>query len=252
MKEHFIALDVHCEFCEMAAVSRTGRLVVRERCQTTIPALVAALDTVRRPRVLTFEEGPLAGWQGVIAGDVPLGAGLVLMSWWRNRQVVNAWGARRHQASFDATPSPRAFRLKATLLCLTVVAATVALMRPSVPNATTEFPAGTTDVVQWGYHRFEGYFWDNPTKWLEHSPLMHVGKVKTPTLLMTGELDLRTPMAQTEEYYAALKILGVPAVMLRFNGEYHGTGSKPSNYMRTQLYIMDWFRKHTKSRAATQ
>ena len=38
---------------------------------------------------------------------------------------------------------------------------------------------------------------------------MHVGKVKTPTLLMTGELDLRTPMAQTEEYYAALKVLGV-------------------------------------------
>ncbi len=112
--------------------------------------------------------------------------------------------------------------------------------------------AGTTDVVQWGYHRFEGYFWDNPTKWLEHSPLMHVGKVKTPTLLMTGELDLRTPMSQTEEFYAALKVLGVPAVMLRFNGEFHGTGSKPSNFMRTQLYIMDWFRQHTKSRTTSR
>lgn len=111
--------------------------------------------------------------------------------------------------------------------------------------------AGTTDVVQWGYHRFDGYFWDNPTNWLEHSPLMHVGKVKTPTLLMTGELDLRTPMSQTEEFYAALKVLGVPAVMLRFHGEYHGTGSKPSNFMRTQLYIMDWFRQHTKGRAAS-
>jgi transposase len=62
MKEHFIALDVHCEFCEMAAVSHSGRVVRRERCQTTIPALVAVLDTVRRPRVLTFEEGPLADW----------------------------------------------------------------------------------------------------------------------------------------------------------------------------------------------
>ncbi len=104
--------------------------------------------------------------------------------------------------------------------------------------------AGTADIIQWGYHRFDGFFWDNPEKWLAHSPLMHVGKVKTPVLLMTGELDLRTPMAQTEEYYAALKMLGVPAVMLRFNKEYHGTSTVPSNFMRTQLYIMDWFSRY--------
>ena len=34
--------------------------------------------------------------------------------------------------------------------------------------------------------------------------------------------------------------------MLRFAGEYHGTGSKPSNYMRTQLYLMSWFKKYGK------
>jgi len=107
--------------------------------------------------------------------------------------------------------------------------------------------AGTSDIVQWGYHRFDGYFWDKPDKWLEHSPLMHVGKVTTPTLLMTGELDLRTPMAQTEEYYAALKVRGVEAVMLRFNDEYHGTTTKPSNFMRTVLYLVDWFGKHSKA-----
>ncbi len=103
--------------------------------------------------------------------------------------------------------------------------------------------AGTADIIDWGYHRFNGYFWDNPTKWLEHSPLMHVANVRTPTLLMTGVLDLRTPMSQTEEYYAALKTLGVPAVMLRFNQEFHGTSSMPSNFLRTQLYIMSWFAK---------
>lgn len=62
MKEHFIALDVHCEFCEMAAITHSGRELCRDRCATTIPALVAAIDAVRRPRVLTFEEGPLADW----------------------------------------------------------------------------------------------------------------------------------------------------------------------------------------------
>ena len=55
---------------------------------------------------------------------------------------------------------------------------------------------------------------------------MYVGNVTTPTMLMTGELDLRTPMPQTEEYYSALKMRGVPTVLLRFNGEYHGTGSQ--------------------------
>jgi len=38
-------------------------------------------------------------------------------------------------------------------------------------------------------------------------------------------------------------------VMLRFNGEYHGTGSKPSNFMRTQLYMMSWFEKHRRGGA---
>jgi len=36
----------------------------------------------------------------------------------------------------------------------------------------------------------------------------------------------------------------VPVVMVRFNGEYHGTSSKPSNFLRTQLYMMSWYQKH--------
>ena len=78
---------------------------------------------------------------------------------------------------------------------------------------------------------------------------MQVGHITTPTLLMTGELDRRTPIPQTEEFYSALKVRGVPAVMLRFNDEYHGTGSKPSNFMRTQLYMMSWFQKYRRAGA---
>ena len=104
--------------------------------------------------------------------------------------------------------------------------------------------AGTADIPVWGYYRYEGYPWDNPDKYLEHSPLMHVDKVTTPTILITGGLDLRTPMAQTEEYYQALKQLGVPTKLLWFHDEYHGTGSKPSNFMRTQLYLMKWFEEY--------
>jgi dipeptidyl aminopeptidase/acylaminoacyl peptidase len=106
--------------------------------------------------------------------------------------------------------------------------------------------AGQTDIPLFTYSFFRKPFWEDPSDWLAHSSLMRVGKVTTPTLLMTGVLDLRTPMPQTEEYYAALKMKGVPVKMLRFNEEYHGTGSKPSNYIRTQLYMMSWFNKYTR------
>ena len=68
--------------------------------------------------------------------------------------------------------------------------------------------AGQTDVPLFTYNFFEKPFWEKPEQWLKQSPLMYVGNVTTPTLLMTGELDLRTPMPQTEEYYAALKMRG--------------------------------------------
>ena len=104
--------------------------------------------------------------------------------------------------------------------------------------------AGQTDVPLFTYGFFDAPFWEKPEQWIKQSSLAYVGNVKTPTLLMTGELDLRTPMPQTEEYYAALKMLKVPVMMLRFNGEYHGTSSKPSNFLRTQLYMLSWYQQH--------
>ena len=104
--------------------------------------------------------------------------------------------------------------------------------------------AGQTDIPLFTFNWFDKPFWEDPQPWLKQSSLMYVDKVTTPTLVMTGELDLRTPMPQSEEYYAALKYRGIETVLLRFNGEYHGTGSKPSNFMRTQLYMMSWYGKH--------
>src|SRR2546427_13272316 len=97
------------------------------------------------------------------------------------------------------------------------------------PPRSTLFPYTTlfrSPLFTYGF--FDAPFWEKPEQWIKQSSLAYVGSVKTPTLLMTGELDLRTPIPQTEEYYSALKMLKVPVVMLRFNGEYHGTSSKPS------------------------
>jgi dipeptidyl aminopeptidase/acylaminoacyl peptidase len=94
---------------------------------------------------------------------------------------------------------------------------------------------GNTDIPLFTFSFFQKPFWEDPSDWLAHSSVMAVGKVTTPTLLMTGVLDRRTPMPKTEEYYAALKVRGVPVKLLQFEGEYHGTPSKPSNFIRTQL-----------------
>jgi len=103
--------------------------------------------------------------------------------------------------------------------------------------------AGETDIPMFTFNFFEKPFWEDPMPWLKQSSLMYVGNVKTPTAVMTGILDMRTPMPQSEEYYAALKMRGVPAVLLRFENEWHGTSSKPSNWIRTQLYMMSWYNK---------
>jgi dipeptidyl aminopeptidase/acylaminoacyl peptidase len=101
---------------------------------------------------------------------------------------------------------------------------------------------GTTDGAGW-YRNFAKLPWEDPSEHLRRSPIMYVGNVKTPTLLMTGVNDLRTPISQTEEFYQALKLRKVPTAMIRFNDEWHGTGSKPSNFMRTQLYLRSWFER---------
>ena len=111
--------------------------------------------------------------------------------------------------------------------------------------------AGQTDVPLFTYNFFDKPFWQAPEQWLKQSPLMYVGNVTTPTVVMTGELDRRTPMPQSEEYYAALKMRGVPTALLRFEGEFHGTGSKPSNFMRTQLYMMSWYKQWRRAAGGT-
>jgi len=43
----------------------------------------------------------------------------------------------------------------------------------------------------------------------------------------------------------------VPTAMLRFNNEWHGTSSTPSNFVRTQLYLRYWFDKYKRGQTAT-
>ena len=86
--------------------------------------------------------------------------------------------------------------------------------------------------------------WEDPQQYLDFSPISLVGNVKTPTLLMTGMNDYRTPISEIEQYYAALKLREVETVMVRIQGAGHGIVAKPSNLFRKVAYITGWFDQH--------
>ncbi|HEV2385716.1 MAG TPA: S9 family peptidase [Candidatus Acidoferrales bacterium] len=105
---------------------------------------------------------------------------------------------------------------------------------------------GETDSINYYYLFFHKLPWEDPSEFLKHSSVMYANQVKTPTLLLTGVLDRRTPMPQTEEFYEALKLLKVPTAMIQMNDEYHGAIGHPSNFMRNQLYLRYWFEKYSR------
>lgn len=86
--------------------------------------------------------------------------------------------------------------------------------------------------------------WEDPMQYINRSPISLVGNVKTPAMLVTGEQDYRTPMSETEQYYAALKLVGVETMMVRIQGAGHGITARPSNMIRHVGYIVGWFDKY--------
>ena len=83
--------------------------------------------------------------------------------------------------------------------------------------------------------------WEAVDKYMARSPISYVGNVTTPTMLLTGEADYRTPMSETEQYYQALRLQGVESVMVRIPGASHGIYKRPSNLMSKVAHILWWF-----------
>ena len=97
-----------------------------------------------------------------------------------------------------------------------------------------------TAVNDW----FPGFPWDNRENYEKRSLLSVVKNVKTPTLIMTGEEDFRTPMSESEQYYKALKMRGVDAVLVRVPEEPHGIRRRPSHEAAKITTMAGWFEKY--------
>lgn len=93
-------------------------------------------------------------------------------------------------------------------------------------------------------HWFPGPPWQAQELYWKLSPLAYVGNVTTPTLLITGESDYRTPISETEQYYTALKLHRVDSAMIRIPGASHGIGARPSETLAQVLNTLGWFERY--------
>lgn len=91
---------------------------------------------------------------------------------------------------------------------------------------------------------FPGFPWDEPQEYLRRSPLSLVGNVKTPTMLLTGEVDYRTPISESEQFYQALKLRQIDTALVRVPGASHGIAARPSHLIAKVAYILQWFEAH--------
>src|SRR5438552_840010 len=116
----------------------------------------------------------------------------------------------------------------------------------SISNNISAF--GTSDI---GWHFWEHEMgdatpWRDEAKLVFRSPLTYVRNVKTPLLILHAERDLRCPIEQAEQLFAALKVLGKEAIFVRFDEDKHvlTRGGKPIHRVEHCRRIADWFDAH--------
>ena len=133
------------------------------------------------------------------------------------------------------------------------------IMTAWIVGKTDRFRAAVSQkpVVNWisktltadnwyGYYfsRYEGLPWENPEPYWEFSPLSLVGNVTTPTLIITGEEDLRTPLSESYQMFHALKMRGIDTAVIRLPGASHDMSRRPSQLMAKIANIVAWFDKY--------
>ncbi len=70
--------------------------------------------------------------------------------------------------------------------------------------------------------------WEDRETYWKLSPLSLVGNVTTPTMVMVGEEDWRTPTWESEQFYTALKFRKIDTALVRVPGSPHFIASRPS------------------------
>lgn len=87
--------------------------------------------------------------------------------------------------------------------------------------------------------------WEDPQGYWARSPLSLVGNVKTPTMVVVGAEDYRTPNSESEQYYEALRLRGIPTLLVKVPGANHGgLAERPSQSAAKASAILAWFERY--------
>lgn len=103
----------------------------------------------------------------------------------------------------------------------------------------------TGDMTNFFYrYWFPGPPWEHQEQYWQRSPLSRVGNVKTPTAVLSGEADLRTPISEAEQYYTALRMRNVPTRLIRVPGAFHDLAARPSGLVAKVNNTVAWFAEY--------
>lgn len=92
--------------------------------------------------------------------------------------------------------------------------------------------------------RYPGQPWENFEGYWKFSPLSLVGNIETPTMVMVGMDDLRTPPSEAKQLYHALKLRKIETVLVEIPGASHGIANRPSNLITKIAHTLAWFEKY--------
>ena len=103
----------------------------------------------------------------------------------------------------------------------------------------------TADMYPYGVkYWFPGLPWNHMDHYMERSPISYVDEITTPTMLLTGTEDYRTPMSESEQFYQALKLQQVETALVRIPGASHGIAARPSQLAAKVAHVLEWFERH--------
>ena len=103
----------------------------------------------------------------------------------------------------------------------------------------------TTDIYPWMADYWFGKLpWEDPAGYWKRSPLSLVGNVTTPTLVIVGASDVRTPDSEAEQLYGALQLRGVPTGLVKVPGAFHDMAARPSHAAAKATTVLAWFARY--------
>ncbi len=93
-------------------------------------------------------------------------------------------------------------------------------------------------------YRYPGQPWEEFETYWKYSPVSLVGNIETPTLVMVGTEDLRTPLSEAKQLYGALKIREIETALVEIPGASHFIANRPSQLISKVDHILAWFRRY--------